>query len=252
MTAQPQSILQNVAKNETTISNWSNLYLLGGVAAVIIVLTALAEILITFLPGGYTITESVTDWFTLLQGNRFLGLRNLGLLNIVMVTFEIPLYLALYAAHRKVNQATAGLAMIISYLGMAVFFATNRAFAMLELSSQYAAAGSGAQRTMIEAAGQAMLATGQSHTPGTFLAFFLSEIAGILMAVVLLRSKIFSRATAHAGIFGYGLLFAYDILASFAPSVQDASLIFAMVGGLASMAWYILIARRLIQLSIHA
>jgi uncharacterized membrane protein len=248
MAAQMQSIGKDVAKTETTISSWSNLYLLGGAAALGIVLTALIEILITFLPGGYTTSETVIDWFRLLQDNWFLGLRNLGLLNIVMVAFGIPLYLALYAAHRKVNQTFAVLAMILSFIGVAVFYGTNRAFSMLELSTRYAAATTEAQRTILEAAGQAMLAVGQSHKPGTFLAFFLSEIAGILMAMVMLRGKVFSRATAYAGIIGFGLLFVYEILSSFAPSVHDAILILAMVGGLASMIWYILIARRLFQL----
>ena len=236
------------ANLESTTSDWTNLYKLGGAAALLIVLTALIEILITFLPGGYTTSETVIDWFTLLQNNWFLGLRNLGLLNIVMVAFGIPLYLALYAAHRNVNQAFAALAMIISFIGVAVFYGTNRAFPMLELSTRYAAATTEAQRTILEAAGQAMLAVGQSHTPGTFLAFFLSEIAGILMAIVMLRGKVFSRGTAYAGIIGFGLLFVYEILSSFAPSVHDAILILAMVGGLASMVWYILIARRLFQL----
>jgi uncharacterized membrane protein len=248
MTAQLQSIRQDTAKTETATSDWSNLYLLGGVAALLILLTALVEIGITFFPGGYSLAETTTDWFTLLQNDWFLGLRNLGLLNIVMVAFGIPLYLALYAAHRNVNQAFAALAMVISFTGVAVFYATNRAFPMLEISNQYAAAGTEAQRTIIEAAGQAMLSVGQSHTPGTFLAFFLSEIAGILMALVMLRGKVFSRGTAYAGMIGFGLLFVYEILSSFAPSVHDAILILAMVGGLASMAWYILIARRLFQL----
>ena len=250
MSAQIQSIQHDVAKTRTTISSWSNLYLLGGVAALLVVLTALVEIGITFLPGGYTTAETATDWFSLLQDNSFLGLRNLGLLNIVMVAFGIPLYLALFAAHRNVNQAFAALAMIISYIGVAVFYATNRAFPMLELSNHYVISATEAQRTMIEAAGQAMLAVGQSHTPGTFLAFFLSEIAGILMAMMMLRGKIFSRGTAYTGFIGFGLLFVFEILSSFAPSVHDAILILAMVGGIASTVWYILIALRLFQLGL--
>jgi hypothetical protein len=248
MSVQIQSIRQDVVKTGTTISNWSNIYLLGGVAAVLVLLTALAEIAITFLPGGYTTAETVTDWFSLLQANCFLGLRNLGLLNIVMVAFGIPLYLALYAAHRNVNQAFAALAMLISYIGVAVFYATNRAFPMLALSNQYVMTASEAQRTMFEAVGQAMLAVGQSHTPGTFLAFCLSEIAGMLMAMVMLQGKVFSRGTAYTGLIGFGLLFVFEILSSFTPSVHDAILILAMVGGIASMIWYILIARRLLQL----
>ncbi|HEY6074999.1 MAG TPA: hypothetical protein VIV15_16875, partial [Anaerolineales bacterium] len=181
MTAKLQTVRLDMAKTETDFSKWSNLYPLGGAAALLILLTALAEIAITFLPGGYTTAETVTEWFTLLQDNWFMGLRNLGLLNIVMVAFGIPLYLTLYAAHRNTNKELAALAVILSYLGVAVFYATNRAFPMLDLSIRYAAATTEAQRTILEAAGQAMLAVGQSHTPGTFLAFFLSEIAGILI-----------------------------------------------------------------------
>jgi hypothetical protein len=229
-------------------SNWKSLYKLGGAAALLIVLTALVEILITILPGGYTTSETVIDWFTLLQDNWFLGLRNLGLLNIVMTALGIPMYFALYTAHRDVDQALAALAIIISFIGVAVFYATNRAFPMLDLSIRYAAANTEAQRSIFEAAGQAMLSAGQSHTPGTFLAFFLSEIAGIIMGIVMLRGRVFSQAVAYLGIVGFGLLFVFEILSSFVPSLHDASLMLAMGGGLSSIAWYILIARRLFQL----
>jgi hypothetical protein len=248
MTAQLQAIRRDEANTETTDSNRNNLYLLGGAAALLIVLTALIEIIITFLPGGYTTAETVLDWFTLLQGNWFLGLRNLGLLNIVMTALGIPMYLALYTAHRNVQQTHAAAATIVAFIGVAVFYATNRAFPMLDLSSRYAAATTEAQRTVLEAAGQAMLSVGQSHTPGTFLAFFLSEIAGIMMALVMLRGKVFARATAFTGLIGFGLLFVFEILSSFVPAYHDAILMLAMGGGLSSMTWYILLARRFFQL----
>jgi len=248
MTSQVQNI-RNDATNEVAItSNWNNLYILGGASALLIVLTGLAEIIITFLPGGYSATETVVDWFTLLHGNWFLGLRNLGLLNIIMVAFGIPLFLALYAAHRKVNQPFAALATVIAFIGIAVFYGTNRAFPMLALSSSYVTASTEVQRTMIEAAGQALLSVGQSHTPGTFMAFFLAEIADILMALVMLRGRVFSRWAAFAGIVGFGCLFTYDILASFVPALHEATLLLAMVGGIASMIWYIMIAIRLFLL----
>lgn len=225
-----------------------SLYRVGGAAALLILLTGLAEIAITFFPGGYTVSETVMDWFMLLQNHWFLGLRNLGLLNIVMTTLGIPMLFALYTAHRNVNPSYAAVAMIISFLGDAVFYATNRAFPMLDLSIRYAAATTPAQRAVIEAAGQAMLSVGQSHTPGTFLAFFLSELGGIAISVVMLRGKVFNKAVAYAGMVGFGFLLVFDILSSFVPSLHDVILILAMFGGIASMAWYILIARRLYQL----
>jgi hypothetical protein len=94
-----------------------------------------------------------------------------------------------------------------------------------------------------------MLAVGQSHTPGTFPAFALSEIASILMALVMLRGKVFSQVTAYVGMLGFALMFVFEILSSFVPALFEAAMLFAMGGGLLSMAWYILVARRLFQLA---
>ncbi|MFH1632816.1 MAG: DUF4386 family protein [Chloroflexota bacterium] len=233
---------------ETADTKWQSLCKIGGTAALIAVLVGLVEIIITFLPGGNVSPETIVDWFTLLQNNWFLGLRNLGLLNILLDALGILVFFALYGAHRQVNKTYAALALIISILGTAVFYATNRAFSMLDLSNQYAAATTESQRIGLAAAGQAMLSVGGSHTPGTFLAFFLLEVSGIGMSLVMLRSKIFSQTSAYAGILGFGLLLIFEICSSFIPAVEDVAMIIAILGGFSSMAWYILIARRLFQL----
>jgi hypothetical protein len=230
----------------------TRLYKLGSLAALLIVLTALLEIILTFLPGGYASADTVTDWFTLFQNNWFLGLRNLGLLNIIMTLLGIPLFFALYTALRKVDQQFAALAFIISLVGVAVFYGTNRAFSMLALSHQYAAATTEVEKAALLAAGQAMLSVGESHTPGTFIGFFFSEVAGILISVVMLKSQVFNKATAYFGILGFSLLLIFDICSSFVPALSDIVLILAMVGGLLSMAWYILNAIKLFNLANEA
>ncbi len=229
--------------------NWKNIYRIGGLAAVLILLTSLAEILITFLPGGYIAPLSVTDWFALFHNNWFLGLRNLGLLNIVMTTLEIPMLFAIYAAHRNAFAPYATLALIVAFLGIATFYATNRAFPMLDLSARYASASTAEQRATIAAAGEAMLAVGRSHSPGTFLAFFLIESGAILLSVVMLLGNIFSKPTAYFGIVSCGLLLLFDICVSFVPSLAGAMLIVAMLGGISAMVWYFLVARRLLQIA---
>jgi hypothetical protein len=239
---------QNESKSENAKPDLTGLYQLGGVVALLIVLTALLEIILTFLPGGYASADTVSDWFALFQNNWFLGLRNLGLVNIVMTMLGIPMFFALYTAHRDIHQTSAALALILSFIGVAVFYATNRAFPMLDLSNQYAAATTEAQRTILLGAGQAMLSVGESHTPGTFIGFFLSEVAGILMSIVMLRSKVFNKPSAYFGILGFSLLLIFEICSSFVPALSNVALIFAMSGGLLSMAWYLLIASRLFQL----
>ena len=230
-------------------SQWQFIYKLGGMAAIGAVLVGVLEILITFLPGGNTVQETVQDWFMLFQQNWFMGLRDLGLLNIMLDALALLIFFALYFAHRESPyQPYAALAGVVSFLGIGVFLATNRAFPMLALSWQYAAATTDAQRAVIEAAGQSMLSVGQSHTPGTFLGFFLTEAAGVMMSVVMLRAKIFSKASAYTGIIGFALLAAFEILSSFVAGLSAVMMGFAMVGGLLSMAWYILVALRLFQL----
>lgn len=90
--------LNQATDAESSNSSWKSLYKVGGVAAIIVGLIGLIELIITFFPGGSTPSETVIDWFTLFQNNWFLGLRNLGLLNIIIIVLGIPTFLALYAA----------------------------------------------------------------------------------------------------------------------------------------------------------
>ena len=235
--------------SENGQAQWARIYKIGGLAALAAVLVGVAEILITYLPGGKVSLETVGDWFVLFQENGFMGLRDLGLLNILLNTLAILIFFALWAAHRRSpDRPYATLAALIAMLGVAVFYATNRALAMWDLSSRYAAAATDAQRTAIEAAGLAMLSVGRSHTPGTFLGFFLLEAAGMMMSAVMLHSGIFSKATAVAGLLGFGLLALFEVISSFVLGLGNTTMILSMLGGLAVMVWYILIAARLFRL----
>ncbi len=233
---------------KTRTSTGLGLYRIAGIAALLAVLVGILEIAINFLPGGNAPHETVIAWFMLFQSNWFLGLRDLGLLNIVLTAFGVLISFALYTAHRQADKAFTEFALITSVLGAAVFYATNRAFSMWDLSNQYAVATTDGQKMLLAAAGQAILSVGKSHTPGTFIAFFLTEISSIMMSFVMLRSRIFSRTSAYAGILGFGLLLIYEVFSSFIPASKDVAMIVALLGGLSSMVWYILIARRFFQL----
>lgn len=228
---------------------WRGILIGGGAAAIGSVLVGVVESAIQFLPGADAPHETALDFFRLFHENPFMGLRDMGLLNIFFNVLSILIFLALYAAHRgHKSQPQATLALITSYLGIGIFFATNRAFSMLTLSQQYAAAETESQRLILEAAGQAMIAVGASHSPGTFLAFSLNDIAGIMIAFVMLRSGVFSKLTAYAGILGFGILLVVEFFTSFFAGVSEIMMLLFMVGGLASMVWSILTAKTLFKL----
>ena len=68
------------------------------------------------------------------------------------------------------------------------------------------------------------------------------------MSAVMLRGKVFSKATAYAGILGNGLMIVVEIIVVFTHTVRGASLVIAVCGGLSIISWYFLVGRRLLQL----
>lgn len=235
---------------ETTEKQWKSIHFVGGVATIIALIGILLDIIVGSLTGGNlsVLPQTAIEKFAQFEDNFLLGLYNLDLLNTINQIILIPAYFALYAAHRKVNDAYAALAFIIFLVGTIIFITTNTALPMLELSNKYAAATTEVQKTLLAAAGEAMLARGEHGSLGVFIGFILPNIAGIMISFVMLRGKVFSKITAYLGIAGSTLLLIYIILVTFAPGVKDMATAFAAPGGLLAMAWMILFTIRLFQL----
>lgn len=231
---------------EAAGSSWKSLYKLGGTTALITVVVVLGEIAINYIPGvadASQRTVTVMDWFALFQNHWFLGLRNLGLLNLIGAALLAPTIFAIYAALRRDNEAYAAFGTILFFVGIAVYLASSRAFPMLSLSGQYASATTDAQRSLLVAAGQTMLAEGQNRA-----GILLIEFACLVISTVMLRGKVFNKATAYAGIFGNVLLMVVEIILAFARRLPEAGMVIAGGGGLSIMIWYLLVGRRLLQL----
>ena len=234
---------------ETTGFAWQKFYQAGAVAALLIVLAGLLDILIMFLPGISTSpgARTVVDWYALLQSQWFLALRDMGLLNMITIFCSVMVFFALYGMHRRLSSLAATLALILVCMGAAIYIANNTALPMLTLSQHYAAATSESQKALWVSAGQALLAR-EDLTAGAFPGFFFVEIAGALIAWVALRGGVFRRWEAWLGMIATGCLFFFNLCAAFIPALYDSVMpIFGAGGGLLSMVWYALIARRLFQ-----
>jgi hypothetical protein len=243
---------QNIfSEMETKGTHWKSFLFLAGTAALLAAMAALSDVLISIAVGN-AVPEpgkgSVVDWFTLFQNNWFLGLYGLGLLNIVYTTFMIPIFIALFAIHQRTNQGFAALAITLFLIGAAMYFANNAALPMFTLSTRYTAASSEAQKSLILAAGQTLLAKAEDFSPGSFLPMLFMEMAEIIMMFVMLQGRLFSKATAWTGIAGFVALLIFIIWATYFPVFYSAALIFGISGGVLSMAWFIMVGRRLFQL----
>jgi membrane-bound ClpP family serine protease len=240
------------SRSENQKIGWLSLYRLGGMTALLAILVTLTDISLTFLPAGAEPPGTMTaiDWFVLFQDNWFMGLRNLGLLpNILSLILVIPLFLALYEVHRLTDGAYAALALILALVGTAIYLSNNAAFPMWALSAKYSAATTEAQRTLIAAAGEAVLARGEDFTPGALMGFLFAEAATVSISCVMLRGGIFSKGTAYAGILGGLCLAVFTVWATFIPVLFEVAMLLALIGGIASITWNILTARKLFELS---
>jgi hypothetical protein len=230
-------------------TNWQWLYRVGGVAILIAVvvfrrhfgaeLTLLMDMgIIDLEPPNIAL-----DWFTLLQESRFLGLLLLDLFDIVNYLLVGLMFLALYGALRRANKDAMIVATACALVGVAVYLASNQAFALSALSDQYAAAGSDAMRATFLAAGEASLAI---HNPnGIHLGLLLVALAGVIASLVMLRSRVFGKATATVGLIANSLVLGYFVALPVVPAIAP---LFPASSAPFRLIWYILIARRLFQL----
>lgn len=237
-------------ENGNAAAQWRSIYTAGGLFTVLSLTAIIADIMIGTAMGGdlSALPQTAVERFAQLQATPLLGLYNLDLLNTVNQIVMIPVYFALYAAHRKANNAYALFSLIIFLVATTIFVTTNTALPMLGLSDKYAAAISESQKVLLAAAGEAMLATGEHGSLSVFIGFLLPTIAGLGMSFVMLRAGIFSRLTSYLGIAGNSLMSIYVVLVTFAPGIKEMATAFAMPGGLLLLAWTILFTIRLFQL----
>ena len=238
MTTETTTFPINQSRAENVSSGWSSLYKLGGISALLLVAIVIIQ-LIVFTIAPPPLDGTAIDWFILFQKNPIIGLIHFEFLMIIYVILCIPIALALYTLLRQVNPSWTVLYLILSLLGVMCFIAARPAFEMLHLSNGYAAAKTDAERAIFLAAGEAKVAT--FHGTAFYINYILGSLTGLIISWVMLKTTLFSKATAYiriaSSICDFGL---------FVPTIGMFIAIFSM---LFLVIWNIMIARRLFQLA---
>lgn len=110
---------------------------------------------------------------------------------------------------------------------------------MLSLSNQYSVATTDVERSTFLAAGQVMLETWQGTAFD--VSYILGALAALIVSVVMLRSHVFGKVTAYAGILMGGA-------ALVPPTVGTIGIILSLFSLVPLVVWLILIALRLFKL----
>lgn len=197
---------------------------------------------------AYDFPVSVQEWFILLQDKPFFGLSFLAVFDLVNYLLIGLMFLALAQVLMQLHKKASAAALTLGLAGIAAGFIANNALPMFSLSRQYAAA-SGAERMILEAAAEALLARG--NPSGAYqgslmtLSLFLIAAAGMVFSILMLRGGQFRRVTAIIGILTSGLDLLYCATVLFAPTL---AVIFIAAAGLGYMIWHILIGLRLLKI----
>ena len=227
-----------------TESNWQGLYQADGAAAVILLVYSLLTILIMGVLGAPPATAA--DVFAMLQVNRFTGLLRLDVLTIFVMPFYYLLFLGFLAALKPTRPALTAIAALLGCAGLTLFLATPSVFSWLALSDKFAAATDPTQKAQLLAAGEAILASDMWHGSGAILGGILLQSGALLVALVMLGSKSFSKLTTWLGIVMFGLDLAHLLTGFF---FQAGGVILMAIAGTLYLGWFPLLARDLFRLA---
>jgi len=238
--------------------SWKTLYIAGGAAALLAVivfrrnwsaeLTAFHGFGIFEIPNP--LPSNALEWYALLQKDPFVGLSLFNLFDLINFALVGVIFVALYAMLRNVNKSLMLMAIASGLVGVAVYLSSNQALEMFNLSKQYVVATTETQRSILLTAGDVLLVTNHPETPfqatGIHVGLFLVLIAGLLISVVMLQSKLFGKAAAVCGILANGLALLGFIAFAFGPTI---SWIPPTLSAPFRMIWYMLIAIKLFKLA---
>lgn len=242
-----QSTMHHVTHARAGDGRWRQLYRAGAAAPLIALAFYLIEFSILIFGDAYP--ASIEDWYALAQRSKLLSLWYLNALDIVSFALLGIMFLALYVALRRVRPSWTLISLYFALLGAVVFIVPRVLhLSLLPLSDLHAEAISEAQRSLYLAAGEA-LSQVSSATPQT-LGFLMMAAAGMIMSIVVLRSRTrnrpFGRAAAYVGIVGFVAALANYVSRLLAP---DIAALLMPVNGLLWFAWWIMISLGLFKLA---
>ena len=221
------------------VSRWNNLFKMAIIAAMIMAVMIPIQ-LVFFLV--YPVPSSVEGFFRLFNENAFFGLLAhdfLLILDMLLMTF---IYLALYFLLKNVNESVITIALVLGFMGIASFFASNTSIEMWSLSKQFAAATTPEQRIILRAAGAALR---ENYNGTSFTIYYsLSTITLLVFSFAMLKNRIFTKANAYAGLIA-GLFMLLPPIAA----LGKIGLFSSLIALLPLEIWLILFAKNLKKLN---
>jgi hypothetical protein len=228
-------------------NNLQGLYTIGGVSAILQLISILTYSVILGVLGPKL--TSAAEYFEIYQSSPIEAFLRGDFLLMVLIGLYLGTFPALYAALRRLSPVYAALATLFTLLAVAGTFATESSFSLLHLGEQYVNTTSDATHTQLLAAGEAVIASDMWNSSAAYIGGILLQGSGVMISVIMLRSKDFSKVTAYSGLLGNGFDLIQHVLHIFLPSVSS---LITMFMGVFYFVWFPMLARDLFRLEKEA
>lgn len=225
---------------ETVAPHYSAIYRVGGIASIVIAVSIVFAVAAYFIWPYKGNTTSIEAIFNLLQTDRLGALISLDISMLLIAPINILMFLAIYAALKKGNEAVALIALVLALIAVVLVIVCRPLVELTVLSDHYAAATDPTEKLRYLAAGEVL----RSSLDGTAWAmqtvFFM--LAGLINCLLMLRTPFFGKPTAWLGIVISALGLGF-----FLPAGIGLLLLF--VNTIGSVPWCLLLARDLFKIA---
>jgi hypothetical protein len=132
------------------------------------------------------------------------------------------------------------------FFGISIFFANNTGFAILSLSKQYATAGSESERIILESSCRSLIAL--FNVNAFMISYVIVSGAWLVISMVMLKSRIFTRFTAYSGIIAGGSAIVAEVFENTSRSLYEVAIALYFAAMVFLFIWVLLTGRRLLRI----
>ncbi|MFA6508298.1 MAG: DUF4386 family protein [Treponemataceae bacterium] len=223
-------------------TDWRNFHRLSGYASFLLLALMIAyAVIIAFL--GPQPTDALS-YFNLARQSPIKALLVSDLNIPIALTAYFFIFLSLWKILNELNRPLVALASALTCMAVAFTILGNTDLALIRLAKEYFASNDARERQMIEAAGKALFANNMWHSSAAYFCGIFMQGSGVLISLIMLKSKKFSRITAYSGIWGNGFDLAQHLIHLAFPSAAG---ILLKIAGPGYLVWYIFLGLDLLR-----
>lgn len=229
--------------NIETSKEIKGLYRIGGVAAALQLVAILGYGVVAAVLGPKP--ASAAAYFAVYLESPAAAFLRGDFLLLILIGLYLGTFPAFYVALRRESPVYAALAALFTIIAVTGAFATESTFSLRHLGSQFITA-SEAQRSQLIAAAEAVISSDMWNSSAAYMGGILLQGSGVMISLIMLRSKDFSKVTAYAGLLGNGFDLPQHIIHPFAPSIAAPIQMFM---GIFYFVWFPMLARDFFRLA---